>query len=109
MRLLLIIVGAFAAIVCIENPLRRKTMRGAPIAMAMVGAPGIAGSQLLNNAWLTCAGLAGTADPVRTRPRRHQFSQRGPGGAKRLRLSQKLRQLGDFAAIRRALSFVSME
>jgi hypothetical protein len=70
-------------------------MRGAPIAMAMVAAPGIAGSQLLNNAWLTCAGLAGTADPVRTRPRRHQFSQRGPGGANRLRLPQKLWQLRD--------------
>jgi len=40
-------------------------------------------------------GLVETVDPVRTRPRRNQLSQRGTGGAKRLQLPQKLRQLGD--------------
>ena len=40
-------------------------------------------------------GLVETVNPVRTRPRRNQLSQRGTGGAKRLQLPQKLRQLGD--------------
>jgi len=48
--------------------------------------------QHCNNAWLTGSGVA-PVDLVRTRPRRNQFSQRGPGGAKRLRLPQKLWQL----------------
>jgi uncharacterized membrane protein len=55
---------------------------GVPIAMAMVVVPGIAGSQLLNNAWQTYAGLVGIVDPVRTRPRRNHLRQLGLGGAK---------------------------
>jgi hypothetical protein len=40
-----------------------------------------------------CAGLAGTVDPVRTRPRLvHRVDVQG---AKRLQLSHQLRQLGD--------------
>jgi hypothetical protein len=50
---------------------------GVPIAMAMV-VPGIAGSQLLNNVWQTYAGLAGIADPVRTRPRRNHLRKKAP-------------------------------
>jgi uncharacterized membrane protein len=53
---------------------------GVPIAMAMVVVPGIAGSQLLNNAWQTYAGLVGIVDPVRTRPRRNHLRQLGLGG-----------------------------
>jgi hypothetical protein len=39
---------------------------GAPITMAQATVMRIAGSQHSNNAWPTCAELAGPADPVRT-------------------------------------------
>jgi hypothetical protein len=72
-------------------------VRGAPITMSGTAAPGIAGSQHCNNAWPTCAGLAGTVDPVRT-PRQDHIGRLGTRGAiliKWRRLAQKLRQLGD--------------
>jgi hypothetical protein len=53
-----------------------------------------ASSQRWNNAWPMCSPLAETADPVRT-PRRNRIRQLGSEGAKRLRLAQQLRQLGD--------------
>ena len=43
MRLSLFILGVFAAVVCIENPLRRETIRGAPRAIIKT-VPQIAGS-----------------------------------------------------------------
>ena len=62
----------------------RKTVRGAPITILGMAAREIAGSQPLRNAWLLCAGLVGTVDPVRIHPRQgHRVDARG---AKRLRL-----------------------
>jgi hypothetical protein len=69
-----------------------KAQNGAWCAYYMA-ARGIAGSQPLSSAWLPCAGLVGTVDPVRIRPRQgHRVDARG---AKRLRLPQQLRQLGE--------------
>jgi hypothetical protein len=50
MRLLLFILGIFATIICIENPLRRETIRGAPTTILEKVVPRIAGGQRLNNA-----------------------------------------------------------
>jgi hypothetical protein len=55
-----------------------------------MAAPGIAGSQPLSNAWLPFAGLVGTVDLVRIRPRKgHRVDARE---AKQLHLTQQLRQ-----------------
>jgi len=43
MRLSLFILGVFAAVICIEYPLRRKTVGGAPITTRHSAVPGFAG------------------------------------------------------------------
>jgi hypothetical protein len=67
----LFILGVLAAIVCIENPLRRKVVVGARIWMAAdTTAAGSAGLQHCNNAWPRCVALAETARLVRIMSRR---------------------------------------
>jgi hypothetical protein len=76
MRLSLFILGVFAAIIWIASPAlaqyasqseRSISVRHSralePAEAQRTAAAGIAGSQRWNNAWPTCAGLAGTADP----------------------------------------------
>ena len=79
----------------LKDPLRRKATRGARITMSAAMVAGIAGSQLWNNAWLTCAELVGTVDLVRTHPRDNHLRQPGSEGAEKLPPPQQLRQLGD--------------
>ena len=50
MRNSLLILGVFAALVCFENPLRRKTIRGAPIMISGWAVLLIAGFQHISNA-----------------------------------------------------------
>jgi len=88
MRLSPFILGVFAAASALKNPLRRKAAGGAPTTTPGTAARRIAGSQRSNNAWPTCAGSAGTVDPVRTRPRRSHVRQIGPGDARRLLVTQ---------------------
>jgi hypothetical protein len=98
MRLLLIIMGALAVSSASKNPRRRKTVGGALITIWARWAAGIAGSQHCNNAWPTCAGLAETVRPVRTRPRQDDINRVGIERAiltEGLRLALKLRQFGD--------------
>ena len=72
-----------------------------PAEAQRTAAAGIAGSQRWNNAWPTCAGLAGTADPVRTRLRHNHLRQLDLEGAKRL-ARKSSGSFAIFAAIRRA-------
>jgi hypothetical protein len=51
MRNFVFILSVFAALVCFEKPLRRKTMRGVPITISGREEPRIVGSQHLNNVW----------------------------------------------------------
>jgi len=67
---------------------------GASIKMAMATVVRSAVMQHCNNAWPTGSGVA-PVDLVRIRPRRNHILQQGRGGAKRLSLAQKIRQLRD--------------
>jgi len=74
----------------------RKTVRGVLTTIPGMAARGIAGSQPLSSAGLPCAGLVGTVDPVRIRPRqRHLVDAQG---AKQLRAAY---QIAQFAAAHR--------
>jgi hypothetical protein len=50
MRIFLFILGVFAAVSALRNPLRPKIMRGVPMKI-LQAAPRIAGFQRFNNAW----------------------------------------------------------
>ena len=83
MRVSLFILGVFVAVVCIKNPLKRKTVPGASITMAMATVVRSAVTQHCNNAWLTGSGVA-PVRPVHTRRRRqNHVRQPGSGGAER--------------------------
>jgi hypothetical protein len=65
MRSLLLITGAFVAILCMEKPAKPKTIRGVRTTVAcMTAGVQIAGLQRFNNVWTLSAELAGSASEI---------------------------------------------